>query len=74
MEQLLLRPDEAAKSLSLGRTRIYQLLADGVLPAIRVGRSVRVPADALRAWIAANERVPRPVTPSAETPRDPDAA
>jgi excisionase family DNA binding protein len=74
MEKLLLRPDEAATSLGVGRSRIYQLLADGVIPAIRVGRSVRVPAHALRAWIADRQRVARPSrpTPLAEPPRDPD--
>ena len=57
MEQLLLRPEEAAKVLGVGRSRIYRLLADGVIPGIRVGRSVRVPADALRAWGDGDVRV-----------------
>ena len=54
MEKLLARPDEAAATLGVGRTRIYQLLATGALPSVRVGRSVRVPMDALRDWIATN--------------------
>jgi len=54
MEKLLVRPDEAAATLGVGRTRIYQLLAIGALPSVRVGRSVRVPMNALREWIAVN--------------------
>ena len=51
MDRLLLRPAEAAEAIGIGRSKIYQLLASGELPSIRVGSSVRVPVDALRAWI-----------------------
>jgi excisionase family DNA binding protein len=52
MERLLLRPVEAAEAIGIGRSKIYELLASGEIPSIRVGASVRVPVDALRAWIA----------------------
>jgi len=39
---LLLRAEEAARLLNLGRTTVFQMLADGTLPAVRFGRSVRV--------------------------------
>jgi excisionase family DNA binding protein len=52
VERLLLRPIEAAEAIGVGRSKIYELLASGELPSIRVGSSVRVPVDALRAWIA----------------------
>jgi excisionase family DNA binding protein len=51
MDRLLLRPIEAAEAIGIGRSKIYELLASGDLPSIRVGGSVRVPIDALRAWI-----------------------
>jgi excisionase family DNA binding protein len=51
MDRLLLRPTEAAEVIGLGRSKIYELLATGELPSIRIGSSVRVPVDALRAWI-----------------------
>ena len=51
-DQLLLRPAEVAKLLAIGRTRAYELIARGTLPSIRLGSSVRVPADALTDWIA----------------------
>jgi excisionase family DNA binding protein len=50
---LLLRVDEAAARLGLARSTVYQLLADGTLPVVRIGRAVRVPIAALDAWVAA---------------------
>ena len=52
MDRLLLRPTEAAEAIGIGRSKIYELLAAGDLPSIRIGGSVRVPVEALRAWIA----------------------
>jgi excisionase family DNA binding protein len=52
MEKLLLRPIEAAEAVGIGRSKVYELLASGELPSIRIGTSIRVPVDALRAWIA----------------------
>jgi excisionase family DNA binding protein len=50
---LLLRVDEAAVRLGLARSTVYQLLADGTLPVVRIGRAVRVPTAALDTWVAA---------------------
>lgn len=58
-QPLLLRPAEAAKLLSISRSRCYELLAAGILPAIKIGGSVRVPARALQDWIAANTQAAR---------------
>jgi excisionase family DNA binding protein len=51
MDRILLRPIEAAEAIGIGRSKVYELLASGELPSIRIGGSVRVPVDALRAWI-----------------------
>ena len=51
MERLLLRPNEAAEVLGLGRSKTYELLASGDLPSVTVGKSRRVPLEALRAWV-----------------------
>ena len=51
MEKLLLRPTEVAEVLGLGRSMVYALLAEGILPGIRVGKSIRIPAEALRRWV-----------------------
>lgn len=51
-ERLTLRPTEVAQTLGIGRSKAYELIASGAIPSIRLGGSVRVPLDALRAWIA----------------------
>lgn len=52
MDKLLLRPSEAGDLLGVGRSKIYALLASGEIPSVRVGHSVRVPAEALKRWVA----------------------
>jgi excisionase family DNA binding protein len=51
METLMLRPTEAAAAIGIGRSKVYELLASGELPSVRIGASVRVPVAALRDWI-----------------------
>jgi excisionase family DNA binding protein len=45
--QLLLTPEQVAEALAIGRTRVYELMASGSLPSIRLGRSRRVARHAL---------------------------
>lgn len=49
--KLLLRADEVASKLSVGRATAYEMMAGGLLPTVRIGRSVRVPARALEEWV-----------------------
>jgi excisionase family DNA binding protein len=51
MDKLLLRPAEAAEALGISRSRLYQMLAGGQLPVVRVGQSMRVPVRELERWI-----------------------
>jgi len=51
MERMLLSPSEVAEVLGIGRSRVYEFLAAGTLPSIRLGRSIRIPAEQLREWI-----------------------
>jgi excisionase family DNA binding protein len=51
MDKLLLRIPEAAQMISVGRSTMYELVASGVVPSVRFGKSVRVPAQALEEWI-----------------------
>lgn len=53
MNDLLLRPIEAARAIKVGRSRIYQLIESGSIPSVRIGRSVRVPVRQLEEWVAA---------------------
>jgi excisionase family DNA binding protein len=38
--------------LRVPKARVYELIRQGRLPAVRVGRLVRVPEEELRVWIA----------------------
>jgi excisionase family DNA binding protein len=51
METLLLKPMEAAKAIGIGRSKIYDLISRGVIPAVRIDKSVRIPVAALRNWV-----------------------
>lgn len=42
---------ETADALNIGRRTVWRLLAARQLPSVRLGRSVRVPADAIDALI-----------------------
>ena len=53
MERELLRVEEAAQILGIGRTKAYELVAAGELRVIRLGRAVRVPRKWLYEWIDA---------------------
>jgi excisionase family DNA binding protein len=47
---LLLRAEEAARLLSISRSRVYDLIKDGTIPSIKLpGLSVRVPRGELEA-------------------------
>jgi len=52
VDRLLYRPAEVGDAIGVSRARAYELIAAGVIPSIRIGSSIRVPADSLRAWIA----------------------
>ncbi len=60
MDRLLLRPDEVADLLGIGRSKTYELIAAGDLPAVRVGKRYRIPAEALRAWVEHRSKDLRP--------------
>lgn len=68
MDPMLLRAEEAAALLRIGRSKMYALLAAGSagIPTVRIGRSVRVPRAALLRWI--EDRTDGPITP--EPPGD----
>ncbi len=47
LDKLLLTPPEAAAVLSIGRSKLYELLAEGHLDAVRVGSCRRIPIGSL---------------------------
>jgi excisionase family DNA binding protein len=60
VNKLLLTPAEAAEVLSIGRTKVYELMADGDLVSVRIGNSRRVPLDAVNEFVARLEEQARP--------------
>jgi excisionase family DNA binding protein len=48
---LLLTATQAAAALGVGRTKLYELIRDGTLHPVHIGRSVRIPADDLRLFV-----------------------
>ena len=53
LERLLLRPAEAAEILGVSRSKLYELIAQGKIPSVRLdeGRLIRVPLGALKLWL-----------------------
>lgn len=47
----LLTVEEAQHVLGIGRSKAYEMIRRGELPALRMGRLVRIPRGALRRWI-----------------------
>jgi excisionase family DNA binding protein len=55
MDKLLLKPEEVGQAIGAGRSKVYELLASGELPSVRLGDgrgALRVPVDKLTEWIA----------------------
>ena len=55
-QRLLLRIPEVAETLGIGRTKIYEMVATGELPTIRVGRAVRISVSTLQKWVEEREQ------------------
>jgi len=49
---LLVRPEDAAHVLGVGRTKVYELMRSGELRSVRVGGLRRVPVTALAEFVA----------------------
>jgi excisionase family DNA binding protein len=56
----LLTVPETAQVLRISRDLVYELIHRRELPAIRLGRKIRVPAFGLRQWIASQAGVSAP--------------
>lgn len=53
---VLLKPDEAIELLKVSRAQFYNLVREGVIPSLKLGKSIRVPLRALEAFIENNTR------------------
>jgi excisionase family DNA binding protein len=48
---VLLRPEQAAEALAIGRTAVYELIRSGRLRSVKVGGLRRIPATALADFV-----------------------
>ena len=55
-DRLLLTVSEAAQRLGIGRSLLYELLADGQVESIHVGRLRRIPIEALADFMTGSAR------------------
>ena len=53
--KLLVSPEDAADVLSIGRTRLFRLIATGQLRSVLIGRSRRIPVSALIEFVERSE-------------------
>lgn len=53
--KLLLTVADVSKMLSVGQTKVAELIAAKSLPTVRIGRSVRISAASLQKWIEEHE-------------------
>lgn len=54
-EVSLLTIKDVQEITQLGRTTIYELMRNGQLPYLKIGRSVRIRLEALETWLAEAE-------------------
>jgi excisionase family DNA binding protein len=52
MTRLLLTVPEAAKALAISRSKLYELIAAGLVRSVRIDGSRRVPVGALETYVA----------------------
>ena len=52
MTRLLLTVPEAAESLAISRSKLYELIAAGLIRSVRIDGSRRIPLSALEAYIS----------------------
>jgi excisionase family DNA binding protein len=52
MTRLLLTVPEAADALAISRSKLYELLAAGLVRSVRIDGSRRIPVEALATYVA----------------------
>lgn len=51
MEDMALTVAEVMKRTRIGRNAVYNAIADGSLKAVRIGRRIVVPTEAVHEWL-----------------------
>jgi excisionase family DNA binding protein len=53
-EKVIYTAEETAKLLGIGMNKVYELLANGIIPAKKLGRKYFIPKTALERWLNDN--------------------
>jgi excisionase family DNA binding protein len=53
-------PERAAELLGVGRSTLFELIADGFLPTVKIGRRTLLRVEALRGFAAGREDFAEP--------------
>ena len=48
---LLVDIEQAGKMVRLGRSKLYQLIREGSIPVVHIGRAVRIPVEGLQRYV-----------------------
>lgn len=51
MQKLLLKVAELCEATGMSRSAAYSAITAGLIPSIRIGKSIRIPLVALNQWI-----------------------
>lgn len=57
----VLTVDEARQVLRIGRRQLYRAIARHDVPALKLGRSIRIPRSGLEAWLASSAEGRNPI-------------
>ena len=52
MDKILLTPEEVAQALNISRTKVFELLQGEALRSVKIGKSRRIPTEAVREFVA----------------------
>ncbi|GEM_PF-5607586 len=66
---LLVSPNEAASMLAIGRSTMYELMASGQLPSVKIGAARRLLVADIEAYVA---RLPRVLPGPQHPPKRPE--
>ena len=50
--KVLLTPEETARALGIGRSKVYELILSHTLESVKIGTCRRVPTDAVTTYVA----------------------
>jgi len=53
----MLKPSDLAPRLGVTTGRVYQLIAEGIIPSVRIGRAIRIPREAWDEWLREQHRL-----------------